>query len=84
MGIGIWLRENQTSISKKTVADFHHLYKNHGNTRQHQPERERFPDEELEKIGARKTQLSGQNDDAQREKMFHPDILQEVAHSWQE
>jgi len=69
---------------KQTVADFHHLHKNHGNTRERQPKRERFPNEELEKVSTRKTQLSGQNDDAQREEMFHPGVLQGVAHSWQE
>jgi hypothetical protein len=73
-----------TSILKKTVADFHHLYKNHRNAHQHQPERERLPHEELEKVNARKTKLSGQNEDGERENMFHPDIFQEVAHSWQE
>jgi len=36
---------------------------------------ERLPNEELEKESARKTQLSSQNDDAQREEMFHPGVL---------
>ena len=74
----------EPSTSEKTVADFHHLYKNHGYAREHQPQRELFPDEKLEKEGAGKSQLSGENDDACGEPVFHPDILQEVAHSWQE
>ena len=60
---------------KQPVADFHHLHKNHGNAHHHQPERERLPDEELEKESARKTQLSSENDDAQREEMFHSCVL---------
>jgi hypothetical protein len=43
-----------------------------------------FPIEKLEKERAGKSQLSGKNDNACGEPVFHPDILQEVAHSWQE
>ena len=69
---------------KQTVADFHHLHKDHGNIRERQPQRERFPNEDLVKVSTRKTQLSGQNDNAQRKEMFHPGFFQGVAHSWQE
>ena len=64
---GYWTVGRKIPRLKKPIADFHHFDKNHGNAHQHQPKRERLPDEELEKVSARKTQLSGQNDNAQRE-----------------
>src|SRR5262245_1954288 len=62
-GLGEQVMGYAKASSKEAIPELHHLYKNHGAAHQHQAQRQLFPNQHFEKVGASETQLPNQNND---------------------